>query len=302
MAKRTERQVSAVIAWLVTLVFRVIGHVVASVSGFLSSAGKAREADPRSCQELAESASPGAERAEIKSASTWQERAAAVGGLVDSGQKREHKPAALTISVGRSEKWRSDPATQRQLDYIAELGGRPPPRGTTKGEASDLITSLQPAGDEHTAILKFFKVSTRGITNAQAVNAVESLMADEANRSLWANRPPNAVTKEFFRFIGRRLPSGVGHTDAEALKLQQLDLLKDAGDSRLGDWVTYERIIEEVMDPDVREFHEIKKPTMSLIRDTVAELISEGATYDSLLEDPDLVVERMVDKKPDLER
>jgi len=38
--------------------------------------------------------------------------------------------------------WRSDPATQKQLDYIESLSGEEAPRGLTKGQASALIDRL----------------------------------------------------------------------------------------------------------------------------------------------------------------
>lgn len=195
--------------------------------------------------------------------------------------------------------WRDDPATDKQLDYLESLGGRIPARGLTKGEASDRISKLEPVDEEHAEVLRYFKVSTKGVGKDAAARAVEALMNDEAHKKAWADRPLSVELKEFFRFAKLKVPSEMGYEAAEALKIETLKSWHTS--PKHTDWVDYERLLEELYDPDARESWGIKKPPITLVRSCIAELLEQGSTYSSLADEPDELIERMLEKKPDLE-
>lgn len=197
--------------------------------------------------------------------------------------------------------WRDDPATDKQLDYLESLGGRIPARGLTKGEASDRISKLEPIDEDDAAVLRYFKVSTKGVSKDSAARAVEALMKDETHQKAWADRPLSIELKEFFRLAKLKVPNEMGYEAAEALKIETLKSWHAEGSPKHADWVDYERLLEELYDPDARESWGIKKPPITLVRNCIAELLEQGSTYASLADDPDELIERMLEKKPDLE-
>lgn len=211
------------------------------------------------------------------------------------------KKNASHRSQATNESWKDEPATDKQLDYIESLGGKIPARGLTKGEASDRISKLQPIDESDAEVLRYFKVSTRGVTKDAAARAVIALMNDEAHKKAWSERPPSLATKEFFRFAKLKVPSSIGYDEAENLKLETLKSWETEEASRRSDWMNYERLLEEIYDPDAREGWGIKKPPITLVRSCIAEFIDQGASYESLADEPDELIDRMLELKPELE-
>lgn len=198
--------------------------------------------------------------------------------------------------------WRSEPATDKQLDYIESLGGRVPARGLTKGEASDRITKLQPIDPDDAAVLRYFGLSTQEQTRDSVARVAEALLNDEAHKKAWGERPPSQVLKEFFRFAKMKMPSGIGYDAAEALIAQTLSQWKEAGDVvKVNDWMNYSRLLGELYDREARESLCIKKPPITLVRKCVAEFLENGSTYEAMADDSSELVERMIELKPDLE-
>lgn len=152
-----------------------------------------------------------------------------------------------------AEAWMDEPATDKQLDYLESLGGKVPARGLTKAEASARITKLQPIDDFDADVLRYLKVSTKGLTKDEAAQKVKALLEDEANKKAWAERPPSLITKEFFKFSKLKMTSSMGYEAAEALKTETLKAWYSEGNSQHSDWVDYERLLEELYDPDARE-------------------------------------------------
>lgn len=197
--------------------------------------------------------------------------------------------------------WRDDPATEKQLDYLESLGGKIPSRGLTKGEASDRISKLEPIDEDDAKVLRYFKVSTKGVGKDAAARAVDALMNDEAHKKAWAARPLSVELKEFFSFAKIKASSGIGYEAAEALKIETLKAWYSEGSPKHADWVDYERLLEELYGPDARDLWGIKKPPITLVRSCVAEFLEQGTTYAAMADDPEELIERMLEKKPDLE-
>ena len=87
----------------------------------------------------------------------------------------------------------------------------------------------------------------------------------------------------------------------EAVKTETLKAWYSEGNSQHSDWVDYERLLEELYDPDASEGWGMKKPPITLVSSCIAEFLAEGATYSSLADDPDELVERILERKPELE-
>lgn len=199
------------------------------------------------------------------------------------------------------EAWRDDPATDKQLDYLESLGAKIPVRGLTKGEASDRISKLEPIDEDVAAVLRYFKISTKGFSKDSAAKAAEALLNDETHKKAWAERPPSVEQKEFFRFAKLKVPRGIGNKEAEALKRETLNSWHTEDVQKRTDWLDYERLLEELYDRDARESWSIKNPPITLVRSCIAELLEQGSTYSSLADEPELLIELMLEKNPDLE-
>src|SRR5690554_5467487 len=104
-----------------------------------------------------------------------------VASKLQSSKKREDGSSwvpAPTLAdksqrVGENDLWRRDPATEKQLDYIVSLGGKVPKGHLSKGEASAIIDGLLPPDDQDLAVLRFFKVPTKGLREKTAAEAAQ---------------------------------------------------------------------------------------------------------------------------------
>jgi hypothetical protein len=71
---------------------------------------------------------------------------------------------------------------------------------------------------------------------------------------------------------------------------------------KLDDWDAYEELYDEFEDSDFREVHDLKKVNVTLLRKAVNGLIKDGHTMRSLSDDIDIVVERVIELKPEIEK
>lgn len=197
--------------------------------------------------------------------------------------------------------WFFDDVTEPQLRRLGETGieitkGRP-----TKGQASDLIGLFEPVEPECEDVLRFFKVSLRGMNQSHARHEVGSLLADPERRNAWVNRPATAIQLEFYRFVGERPPKGITHMEAASFQSKYISALPD-DDNLLDEWESYESIWDELNDRDMREYYEIKSVSLSLLRDAVGELRKEGKTLSELASSVDVVVDKIVELKPEIRK
>jgi len=207
-----------------------------------------------------------------------------------------------TGSTGIFPEWYFDQATERQLNKLRELGISIESNKITKGQASDLIGTRESADEEALQILRFFKVPTRGTNQTKARHEVALIFADEAKAKAWKNRQTSRIQKEFFVFFGIKADKGMTHTEASKLISNHESALAEKEDPQLDEWEAFEEIIDELSDPDFREDYEIKKPSISLIKNALTSLQKEGKSYRNAADDIDLVIEKMLDFKPELRR
>lgn len=89
---------------------------------------------------------------------------------------------AVAVVEEDQEDWRDEPASKKQLSYLADLGATPSQmRGLTKGQASELIERLQdeppasrpaqPGPDYHRELLKAQKDTARAVRKASRSNS-----------------------------------------------------------------------------------------------------------------------------------
>jgi hypothetical protein len=106
------------------------------------------------------------------------------------------------------------PASDAQRRFMKKLG-LAYARDITKAQAIDLIgTALEPE-KETVEILKFFRVSAKGMHQTKARHRLAEIMADADSRRRWDERPAKADQLEQLAFYGEELPRGITHAAAE---------------------------------------------------------------------------------------
>ncbi len=193
-------------------------------------------------------------------------------------------------------KWFFDPITNRQEAYLNELGVSV--TGTaTKGQASDMIGLFKHMEHYDYEVLKFFKLSTRGMNETKGRHVVAKLMADPAKKEQWDKRPASSMQREFFRRYKKRLPKNTTHDEAEEIIASHFDSI---GEHEVEEWLAFERLYEAVNDgnEDVWSDNEacgnrFRRMGFSAFKKAVAELTEDGTDIQDLYED--LVIEEVFD-------
>jgi len=198
--------------------------------------------------------------------------------------------------------WFFDEVTDRQLQKIEEIGlsikrGRP-----TKGEASDIIGLFEPVEEEHEEILRFFKVPMKGMNQSRARYFSTKLLSVTENIEAWKKRPATLMQKEFYKFFNLKAPQGLTNEVAAKYIDEYTSRVAEEDESKLDEWEAYESIYDEINDPDYREDYEIKKISISLYRSAIEELKKEGQNLSKLSEDPDIVIKKIIQLKPEIQR
>jgi hypothetical protein len=198
--------------------------------------------------------------------------------------------------------WRQDPATERQKSRL-KAEGIDFPENITKGQASDLIgTTEEPSVDE-LAILKFFKVS--GIPKMSQTDArrkIDELFADEQKIKKWEERPADKRQKDIYKFFNIPLPQNLRYKDAEKFIDE---LFKDEAKRKAWDKLDErESWFEDTLDTvnNDRDYYDLKKISMKLLKQIVESLESSGVTLDQIDENQDLIFKKALEIDPDLRK
>jgi len=116
------------------------------------------------------------------------------------------------------------------------------------------------------------------------------------------NKPASQWQKEFFKFFGIKTPKGLTSGQAEQMIKERLQIFKTEDKEKLNEWDAYEELYHEFEDADFRETYEIKKVSLSLLRDAITQLNNDGETIRALVDDIDKVVDKIIKIKPEIER
>ncbi len=198
--------------------------------------------------------------------------------------------------------WYFDQITERQLNKLHELGISIKGKKITKGQASDLIGMHEPADEDTLQILTFFKVPTRGMNQTKARHEIALIFDDEVKAQAWKNRRPSQIQKEFFMFFAIKPEKGMTNTEASKLISNHESALAEKEDPQLDEWEAFQEIIDELSDRDFREDYQIKKPSITLIKNALASLQKEGKSYRDAADEIEAVIEKMLDLEPALRR
>jgi len=197
-------------------------------------------------------------------------------------------------------KWFFDDPTERQLERLKTEGVKVSGKGMTKGVASDLIGLHLPPEEEDEAILKFFKVSSKGMNQTLARYEIAKLMADPANAAAWEARPADLMQKECLKFFGLPVARGLSSTDAAKLIDDHRAELEKTGGTRADEWDAFESLVDDLSDKETREDAGIKQPPLSVIRQAFDALLASGTPAGDI--DADTAAEKILELKPELTR
>lgn len=172
----------------------------------------------------------------------------------------------------RFPKWYFEDSTSRQHERVRSLGLHLPPHAS-KGQFSDVIGLFEESNEEEDlAKLKFFGIKLTG-GNCNATRVRHELEAIHATPELvvrWEQRPASKLQKEFFRFVGNKVPAALTAVRAEALIEQAMRILPA---ERRDSWAAFIDVFDEFNDPVFRADEDIRKPSVSELR----------ASFDTLL-------------------
>ena len=195
--------------------------------------------------------------------------------------------------------WFFDAATERQLNLLKEKdlslsGGQ-----LSKGQASDVIGLFFPVEEADKEVLRFFKVPTKGLNQTTARAEVAKLQADPEKAAAWARRPAESIQKEFYRFFGIKVPTGLTHAGAEDFIDKHQHTLAS---QQLDEWESYQTILDQLLDKDTRDCYDIKKPSVATIRAAVEALRQSGISLSELEGDLEIVTQKLIELQPELGR
>lgn len=193
--------------------------------------------------------------------------------------------------------WYYEDPTERQLKLINDLGLSKMANGVTKGQASDLIGLFERPDSDELEILKFFKISSRGMSQTKARDEIGKLFSSGENRTAWEQRPPTVMQKEFYRFFGLPVPKGL------TLYQMQSDIdekLEEMGDEEADEWGDFDCLYDDLIDADSREDYEIKKVSLKVFRDYILGKKAGGVKVSDL--EVSGVAEELVEMHPELHR
>ena len=174
-------------------------------------------------------------------------------------------------------KWFFDEATPRQMEKLASLNVSVGGGKATKGKASDLIGLFNPLDEDDLEVLKFFKVQHKGMNQTTGRYKAKELLNASENLFQWENRPATQEQKEFYRFFGIKVSTGLSIKDAEkTIKETRAKAGQDEA-IKFDEWDAYASIITDLSDKEMlKDDFEIKKPSLALIREAVEALVKEG--------------------------
>lgn len=140
------------------------------------------------------------------------------------------------------------------------------------------------------------------MNQSRARYEVEKIFKNTDNLEKWQTRPASPMQKEFYKFFGIKAPQGITHEEASKYIREYLSNLSDIDESKVGEWDAYEELYDEINDPDYREDYELKKISLSLYKKAVDILKSKGKTIVELSENPEMVVDKIIETNPEIQK
>jgi len=198
--------------------------------------------------------------------------------------------------------WYFEDPTERQLAKLDDIGIVVKSGDMTKGQASDLIGLFEDPESFQEDVIKFFKVPMKGMNETKARHEASILLSDPEKKEAFENRAASTMEKEFYKFFNLKIPQGLKHKDADKFINEQLEKFDEEEPQKCDEWDAYENMYDELSDADYREDYNIKKVSLSLYREAIQALKKEGKSLTEVYDDIDMLIEKLIELKPDIER
>jgi hypothetical protein len=202
--------------------------------------------------------------------------------------------------------WRNDPATEAQKKRMHEDGIKFS-KEITKGEASDLIGSLLPPGEEQDEVLKFFKV--KGISQLSQTSAqqkIDEIFNNPDNDVKWRSRPASKEQKVIYTFFKIPIPPKISHEEAQKNidKLFEDENKHNAWENRQEEMEEKEGWFEDYYKiiNDDHYYFGYKKIGKKLFKQAVEELEFSGISKSDIENNFELVFKKAVEIDPTIKK
>ena len=144
--------------------------------------------------------------------------------------------------------------------------------------------------------IKKLKEKNRSIPAAKVTPSSKSKPNEQPIRKNRAKtkasyRPITEDQKEFFNFFNIKVTNVTTEKDARKIVDDYIAELKIKEDPMLVEWESYDQILNELSEPESRESYNIKKLLKKLIKQALADLKSDGHTYEDILFDMHLLTD-----------
>lgn len=197
--------------------------------------------------------------------------------------------------------WMYEPASDRQIEYLKELGcPKKALKELTKGTASDFIGLMHNPSNEEEEPLRILGAWKSNLTQTGAREKLRVLLRDPANIDKLKNRPPRLEQKVFARLYGVKLPAKATADAASEAISQFIEADQSRSDALENALNEIDFVIDELSDAETRrEDYEIKKPSQKALVDAFQAL--GLAALESGEVGTDDVVEKLIEQNPDIE-
>ena len=196
--------------------------------------------------------------------------------------------------------WFFEPATNRQIEKLEELGIQVRSKDLNKGRASDLIGLFYPYDDEDREKLKHFKIPLKGLNQSKARHELAKIPQATMRQEGWKDRPASVLDREYLKFFKLSIPKGLTKRQAADLRDQHQSDLPDDQQSRLDDWEHFESLYEDFQDREFRNDYELRAIGLKDFKAATLALLKEGNKFQDL--GSDMVAEKLVELNPALEK
>lgn len=196
--------------------------------------------------------------------------------------------------------WRNDKASDAQIKRL-KAEGLKYEAPITKGAASDLIGTTEPASYKDVEVLKYFKVKdVSDMNQTEARGKVDELLSAPETLEKWKNRPATKDQKDIYNFFEIPIPKGLKYKNAKSFISE---LFED--DEKQEAWDNHEDLLEEreswfedqlEMFNDDRVLYDCKKISKRLFREIVESLEAEGHSLEDIEKDEESFFRRAYDR------
>jgi len=148
------------------------------------------------------------------------------------------------------------------------------------------------------------RAKSDAMATLQVLKAMVGETAGEVERNAEAlrNRPAGVSQTEFAKFFEVKLPPKCTRATADEVLNALREELRESDPAKLEEWQSYKRIVEEMSDTDTLYTYDLKKPGKKVLQQALDSLRVDGNSYSEIEEDLDLLVDRLMEIKPELER